>query len=90
MAKRHSKKRVEIFYYNCSITGEKFKVNREAPSPDELVSVNAFYEMNDDQDDRPEKIKKFIATQEPVVFEDEDEDEEEIADGESEQEEKKS
>ncbi len=86
MTKRHSKKRVEIFYYTCSITGEKFKVNREAPSPDELVSVNAFYEMNDDQDDRPEKIKKFIATQEPVVFEDE----EEYADDETEQEEKKS
>lgn len=74
MAKRNNRKRVEIFYYNCSITGERFKVNREAPSPDELVSVNAYYELNDDQDDRPERIKKIISTQEPNIFE-EDQDE---------------
>ncbi len=68
MAKKFKKKKVEFYYYQCSITGERFKVTREAPNPDDLVSVNAYYELNSEEDDRPEKIKKIVAQQTPNIF----------------------
>jgi hypothetical protein len=78
VAKKFRKKKVEVHYYQCSITGERFKVNREAPNPDELVSVNAFYELNSEQDDRPEKIKKIVSQQTPVIYEDDLDEQEEL------------
>lgn len=52
------KKQKTIYRYDCTITGESFKLTRESTHPLELVSVKAFYEMNPDKDDRPEYIKK--------------------------------
>ena len=49
--------RKEIFKYNCTMTGEEFKTTKKAQNPDDLISVNAFYEMNPEKDDRPEAIK---------------------------------
>lgn len=51
------KKFRKIYRYECTLTGEEFKVTSEAKNPDELVSVKAYYEMNPDKDDRPEHIK---------------------------------
>ncbi len=46
------------------MTGETFKTTREAPNPSELVSVKAYYELNPEEDDRPEEIKKQIQANE--------------------------
>ena len=63
MAKKN-KRRVEVFHYDCSITGETFKTNKKAKTPEELVSINAFYELNPELDDRPEKTKIIANMQE--------------------------
>ena len=54
MAKR---KRNKIFYnYECSITGESFRVTTETKDPGELMSVKAYYQLNPEEDDRPEVV----------------------------------
>ncbi len=59
MAKR--RKAVKIFHkYECTITGEQFKTTQKATNPDELISINAYYELNADKDDRPEAIRAKI------------------------------
>lgn len=68
MAKR--RKRGPIFQvYNCTITNRKFKVYGKAPSPTELVCVPAYYELHPDEDDRPELVKKQVATVEYASYE---------------------
>ena len=52
------KKPKQFYFYNCTITDEKFKVTKEAPSSDDLISIKAYYEMNPEEDDRPEHIKQ--------------------------------
>ena len=54
------KKNKKLFFYNCTLTEERFKTTKEAPNPDELVSTKAYYEMNPEMDDRPENIKAEI------------------------------
>ena len=51
------KKPKQFYFYNCTITDEKFKRTKEAPNPDDLISIKAYYEMNPEEDDRPEHIK---------------------------------
>ena len=55
------RKSVQTYHYKCTITEQEFKTTREAPSPDELVSVKAWYELNPEEDDRPESVKKQFA-----------------------------
>ena len=40
------------------ISGEKYTVTQKAKNPEELVSVKAWYELNEDKDDRL-KLKKI-------------------------------
>ena len=54
------KKNKKLFFYNCTLTEERFKTTQEAPNPDELVSIKAYYELNPEMDDRPENIKAEI------------------------------
>jgi hypothetical protein len=58
MAKRGREAR--IYKYNCTITEEEFKVTSKSKTPDELVSVRAYYEMNPEEDDRPESVVKKL------------------------------
>ena len=51
------KRNKKLYFYNCTLTEKRFKTTQEAPNPDELLSVNSFYEMNPEMDDRPENIK---------------------------------
>jgi hypothetical protein len=51
------KKNIQIFRYKCTMTDEEFKTTRKAPNPDDLISVNAYYDLNPEMDDRPEHIK---------------------------------
>jgi hypothetical protein len=61
VAKR--KKQKQIFRYECTITGETYKTTKKAENPDDLISVSAFYEMNPEEDDRPERIKKELGVE---------------------------
>ena len=63
MARKKSKR---IYTYKCSLTEEVFKTTREAPNPNELISVKAFYELNPDEDDRPLYIKKKVEAEEEL------------------------
>ena len=51
------KPKKQIFRYKCTISEEEFKTTREAPQPEELISVSSFYELSPERDDRPEAIK---------------------------------
>ena len=45
--------------YQCPVTERSYKLTRRAPGgTDELLSVEAWYEMHPDEDDRPEHMKK--------------------------------
>lgn len=53
-----AKKRQKITYdYECSITEEKYTVRKKAENPDDLISINSYYELHPEEDDRPEVIK---------------------------------
>lgn len=57
------KKNYQEFYeYECTMTNEKYKVTKKAPNPENLISVQAFYELNPEEDDRPQHIKKQFET----------------------------
>ena len=58
MAKR--KKEKKIYKYECSLTGDTYKLTEKAENPDDLVSVKAYYEMHPEKDDRPKNIKKQL------------------------------
>ena len=60
MAKRRGKRKIEFFDYECSITGENYRLSREVKNTDDLVSINAYYELNPEEDDRPADIKKKL------------------------------
>lgn len=64
MARKWKKKDIKFYDYECSLTGEKFRLNREAKNPGELISVKAYYELYPEKDDRPEVIKKKIGADE--------------------------
>ena len=61
MARKKSKR---IFTLKCSLTEESFKTTRDAPQPEELISIKAYYELNPDKDDRPEHIKAKLKAEE--------------------------
>ena len=56
------KKFVQVYHYKCTITEQEFKTSREAPNPDDLISVKAWYDLYPEEDDRPENIKKQFAS----------------------------
>lgn len=58
MAKRKKEKRT--YKYSCNLTGQEYILTQKANNPDDLMSVKAYYEMHQDEDDRPEDIKKKI------------------------------
>ena len=58
MAKRRKEKK--IYKYDCSLTGETYKVTAKADNPEELMSVKAWYEMNPEHDDRTDDVKKRL------------------------------
>lgn len=56
--KRHKEK--VIYKYDCSITGKSYKRTEKAANPEELMSVDAYYQLNADKDDRPAVVKKKL------------------------------
>lgn len=54
------KKAKQIFRYDCTMTGDTYKTTKKAENPDDLVSVQSYYELNPEEDDRPERIKKEL------------------------------
>ena len=61
MGRRKKEKRT--YKYECTISEEKFVLTAKAENPDELMSVNSFYEMNPELDDRTEDIKKKLGVE---------------------------
>jgi hypothetical protein len=65
-----SKKKIKkIYKYECNVTGEQFKTTAEAPSPGDLTTVSAYYQMNPELDDRPLEIKVKIKNEEESAAE---------------------
>lgn len=65
-----SKKKIKkIYKYECNVSGEQFKTTSEAPSPGDLTTVSAFYQMNPELDDRPLEIKVKIKNEEDSAAE---------------------
>jgi hypothetical protein len=65
-----SKKKIKkIYKYECNVSGETFKTTSEAPSPGDLTTVSAFYQMNPELDDRPMDIKLKIKNEEESAAE---------------------
>ena len=52
------KKYKKTYDYECSLTGKKFRRTKEVKNPEELISVDAYYELHPENDDRPETKKK--------------------------------
>ncbi len=61
---RKNKKENKIYFYECSITGEKFKRNVKVDNTADLVSISAYYELNPEEDDRPAVVKKELGIKE--------------------------
>lgn len=61
---KKKKKNERIYRYECTLTGEKYKLTEKSENPDELMSVNAYYQMHPDEDDRPAVIKKQLGVEE--------------------------
>jgi hypothetical protein len=60
--KKVKRKRERIFYnYECTLTGQSFSMTEKAPNPAELVSVEGYYQLHPDKNDRPAAIKKQLA-----------------------------
>lgn len=63
-----SKKKIKkIYKYECNVTGESFKTTAEAPSPGDLMTVSAYYQMSPELDDRPVEIKVKIKNEEEAA-----------------------
>ncbi len=62
MAKR--RKEVRTYKYDCTLTGETYVLTQKLDKVDELISVDAFYQLNPDKDDRPKSIKKKLGVEE--------------------------
>lgn len=57
MAKRRREK--QTYRYECSLTNEKFALTRKVDKKAaDLLSVEAYYEFNPEEDDRTEAVKK--------------------------------
>ena len=64
----YSKKKIKkVHKYECTITGESFKTTEEAPNPNELMTVQAFYQMHPEKDDRPAEIKLKVKNLEEEI-----------------------
>lgn len=57
--KRHKREKI-TYNYECTLTNEPYVTTAKAPNPKELVSVQAYYELHPDMDDRPAVIKKKL------------------------------
>lgn len=64
----YSKKKIKkVYKYECTITGESFKTTEEAPNPGDLMTVQAFYQMHPEKDDRPAEIKLKVKNLEEEI-----------------------
>ncbi len=66
LSRRNRKPEKKIYRYECSLTGEKYKMTEKAEHPDDLMSVKAYYQMHPDDDDRPLVVKKQLGLEEPT------------------------
>ena len=60
---RRRKEKV-VHQYDCTITGKSYKRTEKAARPDELMSVEAYYQLHPEKDDRPAVVKKRLGINE--------------------------
>lgn len=53
-----------IYKYDCSITGKSYKRTEKVENAGDLMSVDAYYQLNTEKDDRPAVIKKKLGVTE--------------------------
>lgn len=58
MAKRRKFK--QTYSYDCTLTGESFTRTTKIKNTEDLVSVQGYYELHPEKEDRPEHIIKLI------------------------------
>jgi len=58
MAKR--RKEVRTYKYDCTLTGETYVLTQKLDKTDELISVDAYYQLNPEKDDRTLAVKKKL------------------------------
>lgn len=56
MAKRRREK--QTYRYECNLTGEKFNLTKKVADNSDIVSIEGYYELNPEEDDRNEAVKK--------------------------------
>jgi hypothetical protein len=60
------RKKERIFYnYECTLTGQTYSMTEKAAHPTELVSIQGYYDLHQDKDDRPAIIKKQLGVGQP-------------------------
>ena len=57
------KRQKQQYFYRCGVTDKQFKMTREALRPDDLISIEAYYEMHPEEDDRPKHMKKQTSSE---------------------------
>jgi hypothetical protein len=67
MAKRRKEKR--FYTYECTITAERYKLTKKVDNQDDLVSIDAYYQLNPDKDDRPLVVKKRLGISDEIIEE---------------------
>ncbi len=58
MSKRKREQRT--YKYECTLTGQEYRLTNKITKVDELISVDAYYQLNADKDDRPAAVKKKL------------------------------
>ncbi|MDH4467082.1 MAG: hypothetical protein QE271_03420 [Bacteriovoracaceae bacterium] len=55
------RRREKTYYrYECTLTGKTYRLTRESKNPSDLVSVEGYYQMHPELDDRPAVVKKKL------------------------------
>ena len=59
MVKRRGKEQ-RFYKYECSLSGEEYKLTKKVDNVEDLTSISAYYQLHPDLDDRPAVIKKQL------------------------------
>ena len=78
MAKRRREKAKRFYNYECSLSGDSYRLTEKVENIEDLTSINAYYELNPEDDDRPAVIRKKLGLDEEQVEEASEEEADEV------------
>ena len=67
MYHQRRKREKTVYRYECTLTGKTYRVTQECKNPSELVSVEGYYQLHPDLDDRPAVVKKKLGLSAPLT-----------------------